>query len=135
MTENNEYNASIQTPHVSHDWPQANEDYCSCCRQRFLHGFVNIIRIQTTPEKQLSTKGEVLGEENRKPLYKAYLHGSCWKRHFNQQIECETCGGFSKHKKLQDGTMNKCGCRCHTGSNSCGFVLEPTERNIKRAGL
>lgn len=130
--ENNDLNR-----HSPHDLPQANEDYCSCCRQRFIHGAYgdNVIRIATTPEKQMSTTGEELGIENRKPKFKAYFHGRCWKAHFGQQIECELCGGFSKHKKLENGTINQCGCRCHTGSNSCGFVLEPTERNIKRAGL
>lgn len=132
MTENNDLNASFHQPH---DFVNPDEDKCSCCGKSFHHGFENIIRIATTPEKQLSTKGEELGEINRKPKYKAYLHGACWKAHFNQQIECELCGGFSRHRRLENGTMNPCGCRCHSGSNSCGFVLEPTERNLKKAGL
>ncbi len=116
--------------HSSHDWPQADEDFCSCCRGKFVHGFVNIVRIKTTPEKQFSTKGEYLGEENRKPLFKAYLHATCWKRHFGQQVECEKCGGFSKHKTLQNGTTNPCMCTCHTGSNHCSFVLDPNRSSI-----
>lgn len=124
--------------HRPHEFPQADENYCSCCRGRIIDGLENVVRIQTTPERQLSMKGEVLGEENRKPKYKAYLHARCWKRHFGQVVDCEKCGGFSKYTKLQDGSQNKCACTCHHGSNHCSYVLDPnridqikqTQRNL-----
>lgn len=119
--------------HRKHDWPQADENFCSCCRARIIDGITNVIRIQTTPEKQLSEKGEVLGEEARKPLYKAYLHAECWRRHFGMRVECDKCGGFSRNTKLQDGSRNPCWCTCHNGSNHCSFVLDPnTLDNLKK---
>lgn len=110
--------------HRPHEFPQADENFCSCCRQAILDGLHNVVRIQTTPERQLSLNGQELGTENKKPLYKAYLHANCWKRHFGQQVECEKCGVFSIAKKLSNGTKNECLCTCHQGSNHCSFILE-----------
>lgn len=121
--------------HRPHEWPQADENVCSCCAKRIIDGLHNVIRIQTTPEKQLTTDGQVLGEEDRKPRYKAYLHAQCWRTHFGQRVECDKCGGFSNYTKLEDGSTNKCGCTCHRGANNCSYVLAPTERNMKEAGL
>lgn len=111
--------------HKPHPWPQADENFCSCCRVRLIDGIDNVVRLQTSPERQLTLKGELRGIEDSQPKYKAYLHASCWKRHFGQVVECEKCGVFSKAKKLSNGTKNTCGCICHDGANRCGYVIDP----------
>ena len=133
--ENAPTNQAVPDPsHRPHEWPQADENWCSCCRESIVDGMHNVIRIQTTPEKQLSEKGEVLGEENRKAKYKAYLHAKCWRIHFGQRVECDKCGGFSRHTVLQDGSVNPCWCTCHKGSNHCSYVIDPNTIDKLKTG-
>lgn len=118
--------------HVPHEWPVFDDNYCSCCRGQFLHGSTNVVRLQRAPERILDFNGKQIGVV-KGSQYKAVLHAMCWKRHFGKRVDCEKCGGFSDNLKLQDGSMNKCWCTCHTGSNDCSFVLEPNQKNVKKA--
>lgn len=115
--------------HAPHEWPQFDENYCSCCRSPIVHGLTNVVRIAKAPESILNLDGQRIGINKKAPAYKALLHDHCFKRHFNRQVSCEKCGGFSKILKLKDGSENNCICTCHTGSEFCSYVLEPNAKN------
>lgn len=119
--------------HQPHDWPPFDPDYCSCCRQHFIHGATNVVRIAKAPETILDLNGNVMGLNKRAPAYKAVLHDSCFNRHFGRRISCDKCGGFSKILTMADGTKNQCACTCHTGSEHCSYILEPNANNKQKA--
>lgn len=115
--------------HTSHPWPVANPDRCSCCLRLILHGIDNVMRIAKAPEVILDLDGKPQGIDDRHPPFTAILHARCWKIHYGHVAECEKCGGFCRVKKLADGSMNNCGCTCHTGSLHCSYVLDPNTNN------
>jgi hypothetical protein len=47
----------------NHELPEPNKDYCSCCRKPFVHGYQNVIKIDTTPTQVLGWEGQDLGLE------------------------------------------------------------------------
>lgn len=115
--------------HKPHEWPEADENYCSCCRARIIDGLTNVLQILTSPEKIKSLTGQTIGVDSKKPKNRAFLHAKCAERHFGMKVECDKCGVLCRAGVLSNGQKNTCKCTCHTGSNHCSLVLEPNYKN------
>jgi hypothetical protein len=106
----------------THELPEPSKDHCSCCRKPFVHGYQNVIKIDTTPTQVLGWEGQDLGLEGHARV-KAYYHAECARLHYPGMgaVECRYCGVFCKATKLKDGTaiQDHCKCQCHKGKAVC----------------